>query len=282
MQPCGARNRRHRYTLEVNKDKYTGSRARLLLARILTSTPVGTAIGFVARQRVRHLGITFDTSDPVFTPSIRAQLAWGIYESAETRLVARYLRNSRAVIELGSSLGVVSAHIARQMPAGGHLVCVEANPRLHPVLVNTLTEHAAHLHVTRINAAVTNAEGPAMLEESQATTGSRVVAESATGLAIRVLTLNDLLREVRVAGEFDLVCDIEGSEASLILGDAHSLARCRTAVFELHNTTFHGRTVSVEDLISSLRDEHGFEVLARRGNVIAVRRTGSSAVTCQP
>ena len=55
---------------------------------------------------------------------------WGGYEGAETRMIRSNLQASPTVVELGSSLGVTTAHIAAVMAPGGRLVCVEANPRL--------------------------------------------------------------------------------------------------------------------------------------------------------
>ena len=80
---------------------------------------------------------------------------WGGYEGAETRMIRSMLRDSPTVVELGSSLGVTTAHIAAMMAPGGRLVCVEANPRLIPGLSERIAPHKPGLCVDVIHAAVT-------------------------------------------------------------------------------------------------------------------------------
>lgn len=85
------------------------------------------------------------------------------------------------------------------------------------------------------------------------------------------LTLSGVLEESGIDGNFVLLCDIEGSEAGLILEDERALARCSQALFELHPAMHRGRALSVEDL-TSLLVRLGFVVIAQRGPVLLASR----------
>jgi predicted O-methyltransferase YrrM len=67
-------------------------------------------------------------------------------------MIRGLLRGSTTLVELGSSLGVTSAYIAALMAPGGHLVCVEANPRLLPGLCERLARRAGSLRVDFVHA----------------------------------------------------------------------------------------------------------------------------------
>ena len=149
----------------------TASALKLGVSRIVASDTAGRMIGALTRRRIRHHGLWFDTRGSDFTPSVRAQMFWGGYESAETRMIRSLLRNSTAVVELGSSLGVTGAHIADAMTPGGHLICVEANPRLIPGLRERMSRYAAKLHIEIIHAAVTDQCGTATLTIAPETVG---------------------------------------------------------------------------------------------------------------
>ena len=147
----------------------TASPLKLRVARILTSDEAGLLIGALSGNRVRHHGLWFDVRGSDFSRQVRAQMFWGVYESAETRMVRGLLRGSTTVVELGSSLGVTSAHIASLMAPGGHLVCVEANPRLLAGLRGRLAPRAVSLRVDFVHAAVTDHCGEAVLALSPMT-----------------------------------------------------------------------------------------------------------------
>jgi len=125
---------------------------------------------------------------------------WGGYEGAETRMIRRLLRGSTTVVELGSSLGVTSAHIAALMAPGGHLVCDEANPRLLPGLRERLAHRTASLRVDFVHAAVTGHCGDAVFALSAQTVGSRLGAVRRHDAAVGVpaLTLREVLRRTGV------------------------------------------------------------------------------------
>ena len=88
---------------------------------------------------------------------------WGGYEGAETRMIRSMLRDSPTVVQLDSSLGVTTAHIAAVMAPGGRLVCVELHPRLIPGASEIVAPQMPQTRVDVIHAAVTSHFGVAEL-----------------------------------------------------------------------------------------------------------------------
>jgi len=265
----------------MSKDLRPGTACapKLWVARLVASHAAGRVIGALSANRVRHQGVWFDVRSSDFSPRVRAGMFWGSYEGAETRMIRELLRGSTTVVELGSSLGVTTAHVAALMAAGGRLVCVEANPLLLPGLRDRLARHTASLHVDFLHAAVTDACGEAVFDVSPSTVSSRLAAARPEGVAARprgqavrvpALTLREILRRTEV-DEFELVCDIEGAEAAFLLKDPDVLRRCRRAVIELHETTCDGRPVSVPDLAEAATAT-GLRVVRRHGPVVGLVR----------
>lgn len=250
----------------------TASPLKLRVARIVASDQAGRLIAPLSGYRVRHHGLWFNVRSSDFSPEVRAQMFWGAYESAETRMIRGLLRGSTAVVELGSSLGVTSAHIAALMAPGGHLVCVEANPWLLPGLRERLVHRTASLRVDFVHAAVTSHCGNTVLALSPKTVGSRLGAVRPHDAAVGVpaLTLREILRRTGVS-DFDLVSDIEGAESAFLLQDPDVLRECRRAVLELHDTTAGGRTVSVSDLLEAAVAA-GLRIIRRHGPVVSLAR----------
>jgi FkbM family methyltransferase len=265
-------NSRHRQS-PTEGNLRAASPVKIRAAKIITGDRAGRFIGALTRDRIRHHGIWFDASSKDFSPSVRAQMFWGAYESAETRMIQNSLRNRTSVVELGSSLGVTTAHIAALMTPGGHLVCVEANPRLLPGLHERTLERAPSLKVDVVHAAVTDYCGSTTLVLASETVGSRIGKPHPDEKVIEVpaLTLHEILRRTEVT-DFDLVSDIEGAETSFLMTAPAVLKRCKRAVIELHETTVGDERISVPDLISAATAA-GFTIIARHGPVLAFARS---------
>jgi len=176
-------------------------------------------------------------------------------------------------VELGSSLGVTTAHIATVMAPGGHLICVEANPELIRGLAERVAPRTAGLQCEVIHAAVTRHCGAAELVIAGETVGSRIGAPRPDESIVPVpaLTLREILRRTNVC-EFDLVSDIEGAEAAFLLDDPGVLSKRGRAIIEFHETVADGHMVSVFDLIEAAVTA-GLRVVSRHGPVVALSRS---------
>lgn len=239
------------------------------VARLIGSSPVGWLVGVVLRQSIPNGGLRIDVSHPAISSSVKARLLWNIYERAEIRMTRKYLEGSKTVVELGSSIGVTGAHVASRLPSGGRYIGVEADPQLADLARATVKAHAAPgARIDVLVGAIDYGSSKAEVSfegSSESNAGALGCGEGA--FSVRRLSLDDL---VDPDERFSLVSDIEGAEAGLILdGD---LSRCDRAVFELHDTDYGGRPVSAEKMLAHLCSL-GFEIVERRGNVVALNRS---------
>lgn len=88
-------------------------------------------------------GISLDVPDALLNRRISEKLSTGAYEADERRAALMRLRPGQRVLELGSGIGFIAASCAAVV-GGKHVVAVEANPDLLPVIRKTcaLNGHA--------------------------------------------------------------------------------------------------------------------------------------------
>jgi FkbM family methyltransferase len=250
----------------------TAGPLKLLAARALSSRLMGATVGLVLGHRIPNHGLVFETKDAVFSPRVEAQMLWRIYESAEIRFARRYLSGARLVVELGSSLGIVSSHMLSRMAFPGRMVCLEANPAVLPALERNLRTHAGGRTFEIVHAAIAYGERSVSLRRGEETYDSRVVSNpSSDTIEVPAITLSALLARCHVDSPYVLVSDIEGGEVGILLEDPGALELCDRMLVELHETTWDGRGITVEQLCARVL-RCGFRVLDQRGPVFVFTR----------
>lgn len=235
----------------------------------LSQPVVGRAVARLHREQIPSRGLLFNVSSPLFTAHMKAQLYFGLYESAEIRFVKRELVGAHHIIELGSSLGITGSFALAVARDDAVLVCVEPSPELTSVLRCTLEDHRrAEQRVEVIAGAISYGAGDAMLAigptniSSALGLGARQVAVPRTSLREAFATLGE-------PSEYHLICDIEGAEHELLDHESDLLQACQAAVIECHDGPGPGRSWhSVGERFVAM----GFAVAAQRGPVIVVRR----------
>ena len=248
------------------------TKAKVRVARQLCRPLVGRLVGAATGERVRCRGAVIDTASALVLPEVKASLYWGLYESAEIRFVQRHLPSDLDVVELGASIGVVSAHVARRLDPGRRLVCVEPNPGLHGVIERNVALNAPAVALRVVHGAVAYGGPSVRFAVAKRNIDSRI-AGSGEGVEVPAVRLGELLRREGL-GDFALVSDIEGGEAALLAEDGAALARCRLVIAELHATEHRGRAVGVDDLVAALAGL-GFTIVDRHGPVVVARRAGA-------
>lgn len=246
--------------------------SKRVIGRVLGHEVLGQVIGRALRERVRSRGILIDTSSSWVSGEVKAALAFGMYESAESRFVERYLRSDLDTVEFGSSLGFVSCLIRRRLTASARLFCVEANPHLLPVWRTNLELNAPGASASVLNAALDESGARHVpLSIGRDNLGSRVGGSPGQTVNVRAIGLREMLEEHAI-GDYAMVCDVEGSEAGFIFGDTAPLARCQQLLIELHVTSWAGRKVSIQDLASALSQRHGMRLVDQYGRVFVFQR----------
>jgi FkbM family methyltransferase len=246
---------------------------KTLVAGAICHPYVGNMVSLLLRDRIRHHGCPIDTTSSCINPRTKATLFWGFYEGAETRFVQRYLRSDLDVIELGSSIGVISSHIARKLDSPRRLICVEANPALIEILKRNVQLNRPDLNLTIVNAAVSydnhDAFVPFALEDD--TTASRLGGQTDEVIQVQTVTLESIIADHNIQ-RYSLVCDIEGAEAGFIMNGSDTLRLCQQLIIEFHRTPWHGVIMSVEELAQHLRNKHGFSTVDQYGPVYVFQR----------
>jgi FkbM family methyltransferase len=242
------------------------------IARAICNPVIGRLISNIFRDLIPSHGSVIHTHNQAILPTVKAALFWGLYESAEVRFVREYLRKDLDVVELGSSLGVVTSQILQKLEPGRRVVCVEASPHLLETLRKNIAENGKGREASVVHGAI--AEMPksgksVSLSIGEDNTVSRVSDSGGSndGVLVPAFTLSDILQQEYIEGDFALVSDIEGAEAGFIESDGDALGRCLQLIIELHETHWHGEVVTVDRLRSVLERLHGFRLRANHGPV---------------
>jgi len=245
------------------------------VAGLLVNSTTGKAIGLIYRDRIPARGLMVRTASPLIRPEVKALLALGMYESAERRLVTRFLRSDVAVVELGSSIGYITGHIALRCPP--HQVGVEANILLHP-LIEDLMRLNGLTSVRLIHGAIDySGRKTVRFSVNSYNTGSAVATDNTTRrpameVEVAALTLGDVVDREGIH-EFALVCDIEGAERGMIWNENSTvIRRCRQMIIELHGGEYNHEQMSPDALAQKVQSRWGMQVTARDGNTWVFQR----------
>ena len=217
---------------------------------------VGRTIRRLKNNRIRVGPCTAITVG--FTDVQVADLWWGFYEAYEIAYVQRFLPPAMDVVELGTSLGVVTSQIAMKLGMR-RLITVEANQALIPIAARNVKRNAPDAHVRYLHGAIDyQSQGATVSFSLDASQWSRV---GSTGTVIDVprVSLSGILAQEHI-GDYALVSDIEGAEAGILTSDADALIRCRLIVIELHDSA----STSIEDLLQGFQNR-GYMLIARSG-----------------
>lgn len=242
------------------------------IARAICNPVIGRLISNLFQDLIPSHGSVIHTRNQAILPNVKAALFWGLYESAEVRFVRDYLRKDLDVVELGSSLGVVTSQILLKLEPDRRVVCVEANPHLLETLRKNIAENGRGRETSVVHGAIADVpkSGKSVnLSLGENNTVSRVSDGAGSNDTVLVpgFTLSSILQKEGIEGDFALVSDIEGGEAGFIESDCDALGSCRQLIIELHETHWHGEVVTVDRLRFVLEQVHGFRLRTNRGPV---------------
>ena len=259
---------------------------KILVAKLICHPLIGRLISRVFQDRIPSRVCVILTASDEVLPSIKASIYWGIYESGELRFIQRYLLCNLDVVELGSSLGVVSSHICHKLNPGRRLVCVEANPRMLPLIDKNTHVNSAGARVEVVHAAIhysTRRPEHVSFSLGGDNTNSRITGADTpqTTIQVPVLALSEILQKHQI-GNYTLVCDIEGAESGLINCDARALEHCQQIIIELHASEWGGQQFTIYELQEQFEKVPGFRLRDQHGPVYVFERCPSSSENTSP
>ena len=238
---------------------------------VLCHPLMGRLLGMVFGGRIPHRGARIEVPRGG-DPRVNGALFWGTYESAEIRFVRQFIDGALDVVELGSSLGGVSSEIGRRLRSERRLVCVEANPDLIDLLRRNLAANVPHLQPLVLHGAISHGARPEVdFAIGDSNLSSHLGTAGARTQRVPALTLGSVVAHARL-GDFALVSDIEGAEASLFEHEAAVLQRCRLLIIELHAVRFGGVDHTPDTLIRLIEQRTGLRLRARYGPVCTFTR----------
>lgn len=247
------------------------------LRSILYSEFSGLIISRIYKNRLSNYGCTIDTNTNQISLSTKAKIWFGAYERAEVLFVRKFLRDEYDVIELGSSIGVVSSHIAAGLSSKNRLICVEANENLLSIIRKNVEINAPTANIEIIHAAVDYSNSDLVgFKIGKQNTISKKSHENCNTVKVQSVTLRKICDLYRIDQPFLLIMDIEGAEFDLIQKEFDTLKDCMLIIAELHETTGfcngEHRLITVDEMADMIISVHGFRQMARWGNVFAFQR----------
>jgi FkbM family methyltransferase len=159
------------------------------------------------------------------------QIVRGHYEQAEKRLIERHLDRNAPVVELGGSIGVISALLRKTLAPGVPLTIVEANPSI----VGLCRRNAQGLDPADtskvINAAISYDGEAVRFSTAGDYLSGKLAAPEDAAIVVPATTLAAVSAGLDA---YTLVMDIEGAEYDVFARDGQALQRCRRAFVEIH------------------------------------------------
>jgi FkbM family methyltransferase len=247
-------------------------RLKSFVKRIIRTNLVGRIVELIYKDAIPSFDIKVIADDSI-QKSLKAAIFFRLFESAEIRYIRNYLEKDADLIELGSGIGIVSAHIASKLSKGKKLICVEANPIAIKNLKKNIELHGEGLETAIENAAISYSNSKEVdFYLAPSHLASKLTApQQESSVKSGAVSLSDIVEKYEIS-RFSLVMDIEGAESEILNFDKAALEKCQTIVAELHDSKVGGRLFTIQDCIDMLVNRYGFSLVARRDCVCFFRK----------
>lgn len=242
-------------------------KSKLAFAKILCSGFIGKIIAFIYNNKLPSLlikGIKIDTSYNQISPRTKAQIFFGIYESAEYRFCKKYIRDDANIIELGSSIGLISSFVSKNKTPK-NIVAVEANPELISVIKANFKLNGVKNFKT-INKAIGLDQYRNLWFSKGIDNTTGVISDNKSPGSVKVecTTLSDIISQEGF-NNYILICDIEGGEVDILKDKNDSLSSCDLIIMEIHETEREHRVYNIDEIKDGFIAK-GFKIIDHFGN----------------
>ncbi|MCR4275100.1 MAG: FkbM family methyltransferase [Candidatus Campbellbacteria bacterium] len=154
----------------------------------------------------------------------------------------------QTIVDLGANTGISTLFLHTLFPRA-HIIAVEPNPKILPLLKERLTGIA---NSTLVHGAVSGSRGEVNFFVHQQSLSSSLTQRSSDVQKVKVpsITLRDILETYGSKGIDLLVFDIEGAE-EFLLSNIEALTHVRAILGEVHEDLIK---ISLEQFLSALRE----------------------------
>ncbi len=238
---------------------------KLFVAKILVNDFTGKLISILFSNKIPFHNLIIEVSNPVIRKRIAASLYFKTYESAEVRFISKYLKAYEGtIVELGSSIGVVSSTLAKANPKAP-LFSFEADNRFIPIIENNFKIN----NISNANCfnEIIGASGYEFVPGEDNTMGKISKTDSTSN---KMSSLSQLIEKYNFS-EFVLVSDIEGAEYFVLNEEKTVFDTIPLLIIELHPIEIENQLISVEDLKNRIQIL-GYEILEQYGSNIVAKR----------
>lgn len=238
---------------------------KLVVAKILVNDFTGKLIAILFSNKIPFHNLKIEISNKVIRKRIAASLYFKTYESAEVRFISKYLKDyDGTIVELGSSIGVVSSTLAKANP-NARLFSFEADKRFIPIIennfkINNITNATCYNEII-------GASGYEFVPGEDNTMGKISKTDVASN---NMSSLLQLITKYNFT-KFVLVSDIEGAEYFVLNEDDVIFNTIPLLIIELHPIIIENKLISVEDLKARI-EFLGYQILEQYGSNIVAKR----------
>jgi len=196
------------------------------------------------------------------------------YETEECTFIERYLSPAMDVIELGGSIGVLSAFTRSRLEPNTRQIVVEANPDIAEICRRNIAPYDTMGTSKVIQAAVSYSEKDSITFFTGENPHVGRIGGTGQGgkqIEVPVTRLEDICAENGI-DRFALICDIEGAEVELIEKSALWKTHCALIILETHPGFYADGTHTQNDLVAKILAA-GFRQLDAQRGVYAFGRS---------
>lgn len=193
------------------------------------------------------------------------------YEADEAAMILKHLPPGLPVIELGGSLGLVSALIRSRLALGVRHLVVEANPEIIAICGANACRNAEAC--TEVLHAALYYDGPVARLAIDRDVHSSVLGEGARTVEVPAVTLAALHERIGAPERFALVSDIEGGELPIFLRPDPALGKAQVMIAELHNDAYRSAGSSERKILEQC-SALGLTLIDRQADVVVLKRRG--------
>ncbi len=245
--------------LDIELKKIIPNSLKSIIAKMLINNFFGKIIKFFNPKITFNNGI-FDFEN--VSDKEAAQIFFGFWESSEIRYALKFIQ-SKTIIELGSSVGVLLGTLAKKKH-DSNFICVEASKiNFEKLLKLKKLLSCNNNNYEFINKAIAyNVDYAPFIHKS--TKGSKISTDKYQDVSdlIPCITLSKIIKDFKVNGEFSLISDIEGGEAPIFFEDSEALKKCKNIIIELENNSYATVTQQIDQI-----KQIGFNLVEYSGRV---------------